>query len=249
MIGMNKRALILIISILLIIDIPFLLYLLNFSNAAFDENFYKKEFQKYDVYGNLKNYDIEKINNDVLDYLKYEKNKKLIENDFFNEREKLHLLDVKNLIQKTVELYYFLMSLFFILLVSLVFLLNKNIKIVKHLGIIFLIAGFLTILDTFIFYIAINSNFSFAFDIFHNAFFEQGSFLFDSSSENIVNLYPNGLFFDIARRIAINTLIFSSLVFLTGALFLATIKYKTLKIRKLKKSRIIKYNKKLFKLQ
>lgn len=228
----NKKALILIISTLLVIDIPFLLYLLNFSNVAFDGNFYKKEFKKYDVYGNLENYDIEKINNDVLDYLKYGKNEKLIENDFFNEREKLHLLDVKELIQKTAKLYYFLIILFFILLASLIFLLNRNVKIVKYFGMIFLISGLLAVLDAFIFYIAINSDFSFAFDIFHNAFFEQGSFLFDPGSENIVNLYPNELFFDIALRIVINTLIFSSLVFLTGALFLAVIKFKTLKIKK-----------------
>ena len=228
----NKKALILIISTLLVIDIPFLLYLLNFSNVAFDGNFYKKEFKKYDVYGNLENYDIEKINNDVLDYLKYGKNEKLIENDFFNEREKLHLLDVKELIQKTAKLYYFLIILFFILLASLIFLLNRNVKIVKYFGMIFLISGLLAVLDAFIFYTAINSDFSFAFDIFHNAFFEQGSFLFDPGSENIVNLYPNELFFDIALRIVINTLIFSSLVFLTGALFLAVIKFKTLKIKK-----------------
>ena len=136
MVSMDKKALILIISTLLIIDISFLLYLLNFSNVAFDGNFYKKEFQKYDVYVKLKNYDIEKINNDVLDYLKHEKDEKLIENNFFNEREKLHLLDVKNLVQKTVKFYYFSMILVFTLLISLVFLLNKNIKIIKYLGII-----------------------------------------------------------------------------------------------------------------
>ncbi len=225
----NKKLLVLI-SVLLIIDIPFILYSFNFINAAFDEDFYKTEFEKYDVYGKLENYDIEEINNDVLDYLRYGE-KELIENDFFNEREKSHLLDVKELIQKTVKFYYFSMILFFVLLVLLIFLLNKNIKIVKYLGMIFLISGLLTFLDAFVFFAIVNSNFSFAFDIFHNTFFSEGSFLFDPSSENIVNLYPKELFFDITFKIVIDTLIFSFLVFLVGISFLGIIKYKTAKIK------------------
>ena len=145
-----KDRKILIISILLIIDIQFILYLSNFNSLGFDENFYRAEFQKYGVYENLDGYDIEKINTDVLDYLRYGKG--LIENDFFNEREKEHLLDVKNLIQKTIKFYYFSIILFFLLLVSLISLLNKNIKIIKYLGMIFLISGLLTFLDAFVFF-------------------------------------------------------------------------------------------------
>ena len=126
----NKNLLILIISALLIIDTSFFLYLFNFKNISFDENFYKKEFQKYNVYGKLQAYDVEKINNEVLNYLKSEKEQKLIQNNFFSQREKEHFLDVKNLVQKTVRFYYFSFVLFFILLISLVFLLDKNIKIV-----------------------------------------------------------------------------------------------------------------------
>jgi integral membrane protein (TIGR01906 family) len=233
---MNKKRLALIISILLIIDIPFILYLSNSNNLAFDENFYKKEFEKYNVYDSLEDYDIEEINSELLNYLKYEKNDVLIDNDFFNEREKTHLLDVKNLIQKTILLYYFTIILFFILLISLIFLLKRNITIIKYLGIIFLISGLLTFLDAFAFFAIINSDFASSFDVFHSIFFEQGSFLFDPSSENIVVLYPESLFFDITYSIAISTLIFSFLMFLVGILFLVIIKYKT-----------GKFNKKIFK--
>ena len=148
---MDNKKLLILISVLLIIDIPFILYLSNFNSIGFDENFYKKEFQKYDVYGTLGDYDIEKINDDVLNYLRYGE-EGFIENNFFNEREKVHLLDVKNLIQKTIKFYYFSIILFFLLLVSLISLLNKNIKIIKYLGMIFLISGLLTFLDAFVFF-------------------------------------------------------------------------------------------------
>ena len=103
----NKRLFISIVSILMILIVPVVIYLYNFNSIAFDENFYKKEFSKYNVYNNLKNNYIENINNDVLNYLQFEKNNNLIENNFFNEREKIHLLDVKDLIQTILSIYYF----------------------------------------------------------------------------------------------------------------------------------------------
>lgn len=230
----TKKILILIILILLIIDIPFILYLFNLNNVAFDENFYKKEFRKYNVYEKLDDYDVDKINNEVLSYLRYNNKQELIENNFFNQREKDHLLDVKNTIQKTIKFYYFSIFLFFSLLILLIFLLNNNIMIIKQLGWVFFIAGILTLLDAFIFYLIINANFLSFFDTFHNFFFEKGTFSFDPSFENIVNLYPESLFFDMTYRIVINTLIFSLLLTLVGILFLVLIKFKLRKIKKQK---------------
>ena len=67
---MNKKLFTLIVSILMVLDVPFIIYGFNFNSVAFDEDYYKKEFSKYNVYGNLENYAIEKINSDVLNYLK-----------------------------------------------------------------------------------------------------------------------------------------------------------------------------------
>src|SRR3989338_3657144 len=183
----NKKILISLVSILLILDVPLVLYLFNFKNTAFDENFYKKEFQKYNVYGKLQDYDVEKINNDVLNYLKSEKEES-IKNDFFIQREKEHLLDVKNLIQKTINFYYFSLILFFILLISLAFLLDQNIKIVKHFGIIFIISGALTFFEAFAFFAAVNMNFSSAFGIAQRIIFNTLIFSFFLSLAGILFL-------------------------------------------------------------
>ena len=92
-----KRLAINALSVLMALLIPLIIFLYNFNSAVFDRDYYKREFTKYNVYENLKNYDAEKINNDVLYYFISGKNNGLIENNFFNEREKMHLADVKNI--------------------------------------------------------------------------------------------------------------------------------------------------------
>ena len=58
--GYNKLA-IKIISAVIVLLIPIILYGFNFNSIAFNRSLYKEEFSKHNVYDNLKNYDIEKI--------------------------------------------------------------------------------------------------------------------------------------------------------------------------------------------
>jgi len=205
----SKKIIINILIILLILDIPFVLYSFNFNKTVFNENFYKKEFMKHDVYNGLDNYDIEKINNNVLDYLKY-KNVELADDGFFNERERTHLKDVKELVQFILFVFYFSIILFFVLLILIVILNKKNLKrILKNMGIVFLFSGILTFLDAFVFWLLVRLNFDFAFGLMHKTFFKARTYVFDPSFERIVVLYPQGLFYDITVKIVLNTLIFS----------------------------------------
>lgn len=209
----NKRLFMLVISILMVLTIPFIIYLYNFNSIAFDRDLYKKEFLKYNVYNNLEDYDIEGINNDVLNYLINEKGSIPIENDFFNEREKTHLLDVKNLIQKVLAIYYYSMILFLLLFIMLILLLNFNFKeIVKRLFIILFFGSLLTLLDAGSFFLLSNFNFDFTFDLFHETFFSSGTFTFNPEFENIVVLYPENLFFDLLIKIIMNTILSSVII-------------------------------------
>jgi len=226
----NKRLFMLVISILMVLTIPFIIYLYNFNSIAFDRDLYKKEFLKYNVYNNLNNYDIENINNNVLNYLINEKDSSLIDNDFFNEREKLHLLDVKNLIQKVLAIYYYSMISFLLLFILLILLLswkskisrtpkifdfcvNFNFKIIgKRVLIILLFGSLLTLLDAVSFFLLSNFNFDFTFDLFHETFFSLGTFTFNPEFENIVVLYPENLFFDFLIKIIMNTILSSVII-------------------------------------
>ena len=194
----------------MILLIPLIIYGYNFNSIAFDKDFYKKEFLKYNVHNNLRNYDIESINNDVLNYLQFGKNNELIKNDFFNEREKTHLLDVKILISKVLSIYCSSAILFLLLFILLILLSNFNfLKIAKRFFIILLAGSFLTLLDAVLFFILSNFNFNFVFDLFHKSFFDFGSYTFNPEFENIVVLYPKNLFFDALIKIAASTIITS----------------------------------------
>jgi len=215
-----KRLFISIISILMILIVPFIIYLYNFNSTAFNKDLYKEEFSKYNVYNNLKDYDIEKINNDVLTYLKFEKKNELIENDFFNEREKIHLLDVKDLIQTILNIYYFSMILIILLVITLIIFLKFNFRIiVKKLLLISIIGNLLTLLDAVMFFLLSNFNFDFVFDSFHKTFFSPGTFTFNPELENIVVLYTENLFFDFLAKMISNTIL-SSIIILFFSLLL-----------------------------
>ena len=233
---MNSKTIINILIILLILDIPFVLYSFNFNKTVFDEGIYKKGFMKHDVYSRLNDYDVEKINNNVLDYLKY-KNVELADVGFFNEREKTHLKDVKGLIQFIMFVFYFSIILFFVLLVFIIILNKKNLKIIlKDMGIVFLFSGILTFVDAFVFWLMVRLNFDFAFGLMHKIFFKAGTYVFDPSFERIVVLYPQELFYDITAKVVLETLVFSLVLGLTGILILFY--YKKIKTKKyLKKPR------------
>lgn len=236
----NKRLFISIVSILMILIVPVVIYLYNFNSIAFDENFYKKEFSKYNVYNNLKNNDIENINNDVLNYLQFEKNNNLIENNFFNEREKIHLLDVKDLIQIILSIYYFSMISIILLVITLIIFLKFNFRIiVKKLLIILAIGNLLTLLDAVLFFLLSKFNFNFVFDLFHKTFFSPGTFTFNPELENIVVLYPENLFFDFLVKIISNTIL-SSIIILSFSISISFIFFKPNFIKFFKKISTVK---------
>lgn len=206
----NKKLFLLVISVLMVLLIPIILYLYNFNIITFNEDFYKQEFTKYNVYASLNEHDIEKINNDVLNYLENEKESKLINNNFFSDREQTHLLDVKNLIQKTLVTYYSSVTLFILSFIALIILLDFKFKnIAKRFLLILLFGSTLTLIITFMFFLLSNINFDFLFSFFHKTFFPVGTFTFNPEFENIVVLYPEKLFFDILIKIITKTILSS----------------------------------------
>ena len=214
------------VSVLMVISIPIILCGFNFNLIAFDRSLYKEEFLKYNVYANLENYDAEKINDEVLNYLKNGKNNNLIENDFFNEREKRHLLDVRNLVQGALSIYYFVITLFLLSIITLFLLMNFNFMgISRKLLIILTFGSLLTFLGAGLGYLLSSLNFNFAFGAFHKTFFNPGTYLFNPEFESIVVLYPEKLFLDLLVRVIFG-IIFSSVILLFFFLILFFIFFK-----------------------
>ncbi len=224
-----------VIVILLVLNFPFLLYLLSFSLVAFDESYYRSEFQKYDVYGQFPDSDIDKINSGLLHYLRYDKTNSLIDSDFFSQREKEHLLDVKRLVQSAISFFYLVILNMAVLLAILIFTAKKlfgKIKshLIKQLSSVLAWGGALTFLHSFMLWYSTKTDFMGLFTLFHQLFFKPGTWIFDT---NIVKLYSQGFFYDIAAKIVLNTLAMAFVAVIIGLLLFYNTKIK----RYIKKNR------------
>ena len=135
----------------------------------------------------------------------------------FNEREKEHLLDVRNIVSVSKLSLYVLFLLFTLLLLMSAFMLKINNYIANFIGRVLVFGGFLTIALASILFFFINFDFASAFEAFHSLFFDKGTYAFDPAKELIVNLYPEQLFMDLGLKISKWAVLASVIVILAGA--------------------------------
>ncbi|MFH1209666.1 MAG: TIGR01906 family membrane protein [archaeon] len=199
----KKYTFLIILDLLIIL----LIILLNFKLLVFNNNFYEKEFEKNSINNN--------INKSVLEYNKnvlfnYFKNNDNLDNSFFNEKEKLHLIDVKNLINIAFILLYILLIIF-VILTS--YLLYKK----EYLTILdsFMISG----LSLIIFLIIVSLfNFNNLFYNFHLLIFNNDLWLLDPLKDNLIKMFPEYFFYDFFKTLILNILITS--IFLIASSFI-----------------------------
>jgi len=203
-----------IAKILLVLILPVLLILLSTNFAGFNLSFYKEKFQQYNVEKNVPG--AESLHNKVIDFIKGNSNQPPNE---FNEKEKQHLWDVKNVIRYGKILLYILVILFIFLLLFSAFIIKANNAITNFIGKIFLYGGILTIAIAAILFFMINFDFSKTFETFHLTFFKSGTYVFDAK-EKIVNLYPEQLFMDLGLRISKWVVISAAIIMLIGLFLL-----------------------------
>ncbi|MBI2134396.1 DUF1461 domain-containing protein [Candidatus Woesearchaeota archaeon] len=214
---MRNKSLSLAVSIAMILLVPAIFYGYALNSTAFDREFYKKEFLQYGVYNDLQDYDVDSINNEVLNYLKMPGNNELMGTDFFDKREKAHLLDVKILIHRTLKIYFISLALFLILAASLAFLLGFAPKIIFQRFLLILLFGCtLSLSAAFLLFAVSKTDFDFAFGLLHKTFFSAGTYTFNPESEKIVVLYPESLFSDAFAKIILKVIFPSAAIFLAS---------------------------------
>ena len=198
-----------VVRYLFILTIFFIVLSVSFNIYAYNSSFYKKEFEKYKVYDDVKNAD--ELHGKVIDFIKGQSN---ILPDEFSQREKSHLEDVRNVIKTSNMLFYFFAAAYVILSVYLSK--NGNDR-KKEFGNIIFYSGIFTIAFGALLFLFVYFNFDSTFEVFHKLFFSGGTYMFDPSKEIIVRLYPEQLFMDIGMRIAMATFIISLLLITAGA--------------------------------
>ncbi|HCJ59002.1 MAG TPA: TIGR01906 family membrane protein [Clostridiaceae bacterium] len=203
---MLNKALRNISYIILALALPLFILLTSTEIAAFDINYYRAEYEKYNISENLaiEQKDLMDSTSKLLNYLR-DNRKDLdfqtmvngIEQEFFSARDKLHMVDVKNLfiIGRNIRNGILILLLFIILMLKY----NKTISF--DLGKALLMSSIAGVLPIALLIILINIDFYKYFTIFHEIFFTNDLWLLDPNADRLVNIFPEGFFSDIAFRI------------------------------------------------
>ncbi|MDP2906323.1 MAG: TIGR01906 family membrane protein [Nanoarchaeota archaeon] len=182
--------------------IPFLLLLLGFRLVVFDAGFYKSEFEKYKVYDS---FDKSVADSAVTNLISYMKSGVPL-SDFFNKKEKAHMVDVKNIIQK-------LLALFYVLAFVVVTLLAYNRKnLFKSL----FYGGIFTLILLLMFFTVAYTGFDTIFYKFHELSFSNDLWMLNPEVDNLKALLPDGFFYDALMRIFFIALASSVVITLLG---------------------------------
>ncbi|MBW2982495.1 DUF1461 domain-containing protein [Candidatus Woesearchaeota archaeon] len=226
---MKTKNFLLVLFVILIIQIPIIIFLGNTKSAAFNLEFQEKEFAKYDpkIENRLE------IANNLLFYLKTRNADKSYILSFTKE-EKAHLIEVKLLMHTFLEILYISIVLLIasILLISI----SDKKKMLKRLSLSAVGGGILTLLLSLIFHLIVRTDFSAAWTKFHHIFFRLGNWQFPSDYL-LIQLYPSQFWIDIINKIVANVLITTAIVIIFGILMFWLYLYKEKKTAKFFKSK------------
>ncbi|MFT4304507.1 MAG: TIGR01906 family membrane protein [Candidatus Woesearchaeota archaeon] len=187
----NKKNINKILYIIAIINLFNIIIIAPLYFISFNENYYFNYFEKYDLYDNI-NANKEQIQGNfsqVLNYVKGDIN--YIGIGIFNEREILHLKDVKNL-------FYFgklLLAIHAFLLIIIFSYLNKQLifDILKKSSIFCL--SFLSLVTLYSLI-----DFTTTFIIFHEILFTNDLWILSYQTDNLIRILPEELFFELGLK-------------------------------------------------
>lgn len=184
-------------NIALIILIPILILLGNFAFLAFNEDYYKAQYEKNNVYAKIPKEEVDKATTELLDYLQFGKE---MESDYFNEKEKLHLKDVRQIIKILLTILYIAVALSTIIII-ISYAENK-----KLLG-MSIIGGSLLTIALIILTFIILQNFEYSFIKFHEILFTNDLWLLNPRTDKLIVMFPENFFYGITQDIAFRSLI------------------------------------------
>lgn len=195
-----------LIFVLLVSSVELALY----SN----KNYFEREYVKYQVAEtvDMNISDLLVVTDEMMKYLRDKREDLNIYTtvsgqvrEFFNEREKAHMKDVKDLFVKA-EFLRTVLGIF-VFVSFIIFLLRKQ-KNILFRSFVWTSGVFLSVSVTV--GIIVSTNFYKYFTIFHELFFDNDLWILDPRTDLLINIVPEPFFMDTALRIGI---IFLMLVF------------------------------------
>ena len=174
-----------------VILLPIFLLLINVKLVVFDEDFYEKEYVKNGVYEKIDKEVVWGMTNNLFDYFKGGS----LDDDLFNEKERLHMEDVKGLYNFGNFLFY---SILLLLVICLFIFKKESWKMLVYGSLL----GFLSLL---VVSLLVYYDFSSFFVKFHEILFNNEYWMMDPLKDNLVVLFSEGFFIDFFVRVIRNT--------------------------------------------
>ena len=200
------------------------LILANYKNSIFNYQFYNPEYEKNGIYHKFNQTVVSNVTIDLFMYLNGNANElSSTANDFFSERDKIHLKDVKYLISIS-KIVYAINVILFLLAIIYLLILDKS-KFKRSLAFIFIITAVLYALFFIVVYFN-QQSFASSFTQMHYLLFDNDYWILDPQKDNLINLYPQQFWFDITQKILVGTLIYAVLFLVIGINILLYIYFK-----------------------
>ena len=172
-----------------------------------DYRFYEREYAKYNVTESLdmEVEDVMDVTEKMMDYLIGRRPELSVitdvdgqTQDFFNEQDRLHMADVKNLFLGGLTLRWVLLAAAAVLIALLVLLKGDWRRIIPRA---YFIALGIFLAVTVLLGALFASDFTKYFTIFHEIFFTNDLWLFDPATDYMIRMLPEGFFYDMVMRI------------------------------------------------
>ena len=197
-----------IAGVVLSFALLFIVFISSFQVAMYgDMDWYRRTYEKFDVQANLDMSmdDLMFVTEEMMEYLINNREELVVYTtiggeykDFFGPQERFHMWEVQVLFLAGLELRYIAIIVFLTSLVALL-LLKSDLKKIIPRSFWIALASTVTISATFalIFYF----NFSRAFVIFHEIFFDNDYWIFNPRYSYMIRMLPEGLFYDMIMRV------------------------------------------------
>lgn len=213
------------------------LLITSFEIAMYaDFGVYEKEYEKYDVLSDLDMTmeDTMYVTHEMMDYLRGDRDTLSVittvegkEQDFFNEQDRFHMAEVRDLFLGGLNLRIGAAA---VAVVCLIFLLLSKADLRRMLSRSYQISLAVVGAAVLLLGIAVAIDFNAVFVEFHHIFFDNDLWLFDPAEDYMIRMLPEGLFADMVIRIGA--------IFVTSLLILLVISIFDGKLRKKAKKEI-----------
>lgn len=171
--------------------------------------FYQEEYEKYDVTEalDMQMNDVMAVTEYMMDYLIGKEEVLSVETDvdgktqdFFNEQDRLHMEDVRNLF---LGGFWFRTICLIVAALSLAFLIRgeKDWKRLIQKAYFYALGVFVILILLLL--ICFSVDFTASFTVFHEIFFTNDLWLFDPATDYMIRMLPEGFFYDMVMRIGL----------------------------------------------